>query len=58
LPLWISAYKYKDKTYRFLINGQTGRVSGEYPKSPLKIAMVVLGVIIIAAAAYLFLANQ
>jgi hypothetical protein len=58
LPLWISAYKYKDKTYRFLINGQTGRVSGEYPKSPLKIAMVALGVIIIAAAAYLFLANQ
>ena len=25
LPVWLSAYRYRDKVYRFLINGQTGR---------------------------------
>lgn len=31
LPVWVSAYRYKDKTFRFLINGQTGEVAGESP---------------------------
>ena len=43
LPVWISAYRYRDKVYRFLINGQTGEVSGESPKSWWKIAFLVLG---------------
>jgi LSD1 subclass zinc finger protein len=41
LPVWISAYRYRDKVYRFLINGQTGEVSGESPKSAWKIALLV-----------------
>ena len=41
LPVWISAYRYRDKVYRFLINGQTGEVSGESPKSPWKVALLV-----------------
>ena len=45
LPVWISAYRYRDKVYRFLINGQTGEVSGESPKSWWKIALLVLGVL-------------
>ena len=28
LPVWISSYRFKDKVYRFLINGQTGKVQG------------------------------
>ncbi len=50
LPVWISAYRYRDKAYRFLINGQTGEVSGESPKSWWKIALAVA-----AALAVLFL---
>ncbi len=42
LPIWISAYRYKDKTYRFLINGVTGEVQGERPWSIWQIALVVL----------------
>lgn len=42
LPLWICSYTYQNKVYRFVINGQTGRVSGEKPKSWFKIALVVL----------------
>jgi ribosomal protein S27E len=45
LPVWISAYRYRDKAYRFLINGQTGEVSGESPRSWWKIALLVLAVL-------------
>ncbi len=45
LPVWISAYRYRDKAFRFLINGQTGEVSGESPKSWWKIALLVLAVL-------------
>lgn len=48
LPIWISAYMYKDKVYRFLINGKTGEVQGERPYSWVKIALVsVLAAVII-----------
>ena len=29
MPVWTSAYRYRDKTYRFIVNGQTGETSGE-----------------------------
>lgn len=38
LPLWVSAYLFKGKTYRFVVNGQTGEVDGESPKSGWKIS--------------------
>ena len=47
LPAWISAYRYRDKVFRFLINGQTGEVSGESPKSWWKIAFLVLGILVV-----------
>jgi len=47
LPVWISAYRYRNKVYRFLVNGQTGDVSGESPKSWWKIAFLVLGIIVV-----------
>jgi len=47
LPVWIMAYQYRQRAYRFLVNGQTGRHTGEAPFSYAKIAMV--GGIAIAA---------
>jgi hypothetical protein len=45
LPLWIATYRWKEKTYRFLVNGQTGKVVGTAPISPLRVAIaVVLGI--------------
>jgi LSD1 subclass zinc finger protein len=44
LPVWIAAFRYHDKVYRFLVNGQTGRVSGEAPRSWLKILLLVLAI--------------
>jgi DNA-directed RNA polymerase subunit RPC12/RpoP len=41
LPIWISAYRYQNRIYRFLVNGRTGEVQGERPWSWLKIALAV-----------------
>jgi hypothetical protein len=46
LPVWISAYRFGDRTYRFLVNGQTGEVAGESPVSWLKTALLVAGVVL------------
>ena len=54
LPVWMAAYKYGGKSYRFLVNGQTGEVQGERPYSWWKIGFaVVLVVVIVAGAVYL-----
>jgi ribosomal protein S27E len=42
LPVWISAYRYQDKVYRFLVNARTGEVRGERPYSAIKIVLLVL----------------
>ncbi len=49
LPVWISSYKYKDKIYQFMVNGQTGKVSGRTPLSMPKVVITVIAVIIIIA---------
>lgn len=54
LPIWLAAYKYNGKTYRFVVNGQTGKVRGERPYSIWKIAMACLVAVVLGAAlAYL-----
>lgn len=54
LPVWMAAYKYNGKSYRFLVNGQTGEVQGERPWSIRKIAFaVILVVSLILGAVYL-----
>ncbi|MEM9975593.1 MAG: primosomal protein N' (replication factor Y) - superfamily II helicase, partial [Pseudomonadota bacterium] len=44
------AYRYNGKSYRFVVNGRTGRVRGERPWSAIKIAFAVLLVAIVAGA--------
>jgi DNA-directed RNA polymerase subunit RPC12/RpoP len=57
LPVWLAAYKYRGKSYRFVVNGQTGRVQGERPYSAWKIAAAVLAGLIVAAG-FGYLASQ
>lgn len=52
LPVYSTAYSYKNKTYTVLINGQSGKISGDYPKSPVKIAIIVAIIIAILAAIF------
>ncbi len=59
LPVWMAAYKYAGKSYRFLVNGQTGEVQGERPWSVWKITFAVIGGLIVAgAAAYVYYLNN
>src|SRR3990167_2400110 len=54
LPVWMAAYKYGGKSYRFLVNGQTGEVRGERPYSWWKIGFAVAaGLVAAAGVAYL-----
>jgi predicted RNA-binding Zn-ribbon protein involved in translation (DUF1610 family) len=48
LPIWISAYQFNAKVFRFLVNGRTGKVQGERPWSWVKITLAVLTVLAIA----------
>ncbi len=49
LPVWLTAYRFREKIFRILINARTGEIQGERPYSPWKIAAAVaLGLIIIA----------
>ena len=52
LPLWLCAYTYRGKLYHFLVNGQTGRVSGSRPVSFWKVLLLVLVGLLLAGGAF------
>jgi hypothetical protein len=41
VPVWLLSYLYGTKSYQVVVNGQTGRMAGQYPKSTWKIALLV-----------------
>lgn len=54
LPIWTAAYRYRGRAFRFVVNGQTGRVQGERPYSAWKIGFaVVVGLIVAGVLVYL-----
>jgi LSD1 subclass zinc finger protein len=58
LPIWISAYRFKGKVYRFMINGRTGEVQGERPYSGWKIFFAVLGGLAVIGTIIWFIAKN
>jgi hypothetical protein len=54
LPVWVANYRYREQLFQILVNGQTGKVSGDRPYSWVKIAGLV--VLILAAVALIALA--
>jgi hypothetical protein len=53
LPVWSASFEYRGKRFQFVINGQTGEVSGERPWSWLKIALAaVAGALVLGALAW------
>jgi DNA-directed RNA polymerase subunit RPC12/RpoP len=59
LPVWLAAYKYRGKSYRFVVNGRTGRVQGERPYSGWKIFFAVLvGLLVAGAIGYAIALNE
>ncbi|HUP63575.1 MAG TPA: zinc ribbon domain-containing protein [Thermoanaerobaculia bacterium] len=45
LPVWIAAYDYRGKPYRFLVNGVTGKCTGTAPWSWIKVTLTVLALL-------------
>jgi len=52
LPAWVSAFKYKEKLYQFVVNGQTGKVGGHAPISPWRVAIAVIIALLVIGAIY------
>ncbi len=55
LPLWIFAYRYKGKPYRFVMNGQTGSATGKAPFSYAKLAALIAAVLALVGGAFALL---
>ena len=53
LPVWIMAYRYKERLFRFLVNGQSGQATGQAPLSMRKIAsaigLLILVILVVVA---------
>lgn len=45
LPVYVGAYRFRDKVYQVVVNGRTGEVQGERPYSVWKILLFVLFII-------------
>ena len=59
LPVWVSAYRYKQKVFQILVNARTGEVQGERPWSWVKISAAVFTVaLIIGAGIYWYQVNH
>ncbi|MGR9044158.1 MAG: primosomal protein N' (replication factor Y) - superfamily II helicase [Gammaproteobacteria bacterium] len=55
LPVWSAAFRYKNRVFRFVINGRTGEVQGERPYSVWKIVFAGLVALLLAAGVYYYL---
>ncbi len=53
LPVWIGAYRFQGKVFQVMVNARTGEVQGERPYSALKIAMLVVGILLLLAILYI-----
>ena len=47
VPVWLLTYIYGNKPWQVVVNGYTGRMAGEYPKSFWKIAALVVVILIV-----------
>ena len=46
-PVWLLSYDYGRRSFQCVMNGVTGALEGEYPKSPWKVAALVLAGLIL-----------
>ena len=56
-PVFVMAYRYRERVYRFVINGQTGRATGSAPVSAAKVAGVIGAVGLVALVILLLVAH-
>jgi hypothetical protein len=47
VPIWLLTYNFRAKAFQVLVNGVTGQMAGDYPKSFWKIFFLVILAIIV-----------
>lgn len=57
LPVWVLSYNYLGTPYQVLINGYTAQIAGRYPKSWVKITLLVLTILLIVLIIALLSSN-
>lgn len=57
LPVYVSAYRYKDKLFQFVINARTGEVQGQRPYSWAKITLTIVAILAVIGT-IIFFAQQ
>lgn len=56
LPIYFINFNYKNKNYRTYLNGQTGKIGNDLPKSKVKITFaVLLGILFVVGMILLFM---
>lgn len=53
LPIWVSAYRYRGKVFRFLVNARTAEVIGDRPWSAAKIGGAAAAALLLITAVVL-----
>jgi hypothetical protein len=46
-PIWLLSYSYGARKFQVVINGYTGAIAGEYPKSWIKILLTALFILLV-----------
>lgn len=55
MPVYVSNFNYKNKSYKVFVNGNTGKVTGKTPISPWRVLIaVLLGLALVALFGYVF----
>ena len=52
LPVWICSYKFANKSWRVVVNGQSGEVKGDRPYSAWKIGLAAFSAIAVVLIVY------
>ena len=50
-PVWLLTYNYGAKAYQAVMNGFTGAIQGEYPKSWIKVTLLIVAIVIVVLIA-------
>ncbi|MEM6558290.1 MAG: hypothetical protein AAF605_00765 [Myxococcota bacterium] len=58
LPVWILAYRFRERSYRVFVNACTGEVQGSRPYSWIKITLAVLAGLAVVGAGFLLQRSQ
>jgi hypothetical protein len=46
-PIWLLTYNFGARAFQAVMNGATGAIDGEYPKSWIKVTLLVIAVIVV-----------